>query len=116
MAPAPGLLPLMLLTWASRRLPSIHPALPDELPGVRAIERAWAEYQAGQRHHSGVMVHVVVPEVDAGPVVAAATVPITAANGAAVRFLEAGMFGCLKRVEIEGTNAKLYIDSSKGPP
>ncbi|MCA9604493.1 MAG: hypothetical protein KC619_02790, partial [Myxococcales bacterium] len=44
------------------------------------------------------------------------TVPITAANGPAVRFLEAGMFACLKKIEIEGSNAKLYIDSSKGPP
>jgi formyltetrahydrofolate-dependent phosphoribosylglycinamide formyltransferase len=55
---------------------NLHPALPGELPGVDAIERAWREAQAGQRDHTGVMVHEVIPEIDAGPVWATATVPI----------------------------------------
>jgi phosphoribosylglycinamide formyltransferase 1 len=56
---------------------NLHPALPGELPGTRSIERAFAEAQAGQRTHSGVMVHYVPDEgVDCGPVLATVTVPI----------------------------------------
>jgi outer membrane biosynthesis protein TonB len=44
------------------------------------------------------------------------TVPVTAANSAAVRYLEPGMFSCLKHVSVEGSKAVLHIDTSKGPP
>ena len=56
---------------------NLHPALPGELPGTHAIERAWQEALAGQRTGSGVMVHRVPDEgVDDGPVLASAAVPI----------------------------------------
>ena len=56
---------------------NLHPALPGELPGTDAIERAWREAHAGGRVHTGVMVHLVPDEgVDDGPVLATATVPI----------------------------------------
>ena len=53
------------------RVINLHPALPGELPGTGAIERAWEEFLAGTRSRSGVMVHEV-PDgaVDAGPVLA----------------------------------------------
>ncbi|HEY8427640.1 MAG TPA: hypothetical protein VIL20_04665, partial [Sandaracinaceae bacterium] len=44
------------------------------------------------------------------------TVPITAANGKALRYLRDGMFGCLKSVKLENDTAVLHIDTSKGPP
>ena len=57
------------------RVINLHPALPGELPGTGAIERAWDEYLAGSRAHSGVMVHEVPDAaVDAGPVLAYETV------------------------------------------
>ena len=63
------------------RTVNLHPALPGELPGTHAIERAYAEAQAGRRNHTGVMVHVVPDEgVDDGPVLAVADVPIYAAD------------------------------------
>jgi len=55
---------------------NLHPALPGAFPGTRAIERALQAAQAGTIDHTGVMVHHVVPEVDAGPVVATRVVPI----------------------------------------
>lgn len=59
------------------RVLNLHPALPGELPGLRAIERAWDEAVAGVRTHTGVMVHLVPDEgVDDGPVVAVTRVPI----------------------------------------
>lgn len=60
---------------------NLHPALPGDLPGVRAIERAHAEAAAGLRTRSGVMVHFVPDEgVDSGPVIALEDVPVSAAD------------------------------------
>ena len=55
---------------------NLHPALPGQFPGTHAIERAHEAFQRGEIDRTGVMVHWVVPEVDAGPVVARAEVPI----------------------------------------
>jgi phosphoribosylglycinamide formyltransferase-1 len=56
---------------------NIHPALPGELPGTHAIERAFTEFTQGTRRETGVMVHFVPDEgVDNGPVIAQQTVPI----------------------------------------
>lgn len=55
---------------------NLHPALPGELPGTNAIERAFEE-RSGGRTESGVMVHLVPDEgVDTGPVLATARVQI----------------------------------------
>ena len=60
---------------------NIHPALPGELPGIRAIERAFTEFTHGTRNNTGVMVHFVPDEgVDNGPVIAQQIVPIHAAD------------------------------------
>jgi len=70
-------LSMSFLGWFPGMVVNLHPALPGELPGVDAIERAWREAQAGTRDHTGVMVHLVPDEgVDDGPVLAVATVPI----------------------------------------
>lgn len=71
------LLSMSFLGWFPGMVVNLHPALPGELPGVDAIERAWREAQDGRRNHTGVMVHLVPNEgVDDGPVLATATVPI----------------------------------------
>ena len=60
---------------------NIHPALPDQLPGTHAIERAFTEFTQGTRRETGVMVHFVPDEgVDNGPVIAQQTVPIHVAD------------------------------------
>jgi phosphoribosylglycinamide formyltransferase 1 len=71
------LLSMNFLAQFPARVINIHPALPGEFPGVRAIERAWEEHLTAGRNHSGVMVHLVPDEgVDDGPVLASALVPI----------------------------------------
>ncbi len=55
---------------------NLHPALPDTFAGTHAIERAYDSHQRGEISHSGCMVHYTIPEVDAGPVIAQAIVPI----------------------------------------
>ena len=58
------------------RVINLHPALPGVFPGTDAIARAHAAFHRGEIKHTGVMVHRVVPEVDAGPVVVKEPVPI----------------------------------------
>ena len=65
------------LGWFPNEVINLHPALPGELPGTRAVERAWHEALAGERTRTGVMVHRVLDEgVDDGPVLASVEVPI----------------------------------------
>ena len=71
------ILTMSFLGWFPERVVNLHPALPGELPGTRAIERAWHEALAGERTATGVMVHLVPDEgVDVGPVLGTAVVPI----------------------------------------
>ncbi|KAJ2758530.1 phosphoribosylglycinamide formyltransferase [Coemansia nantahalensis] len=45
---------------------NLHPALPGELDGAHAIDRAFEEFKAGTRTGTGAMVHYVIPQVDKG--------------------------------------------------
>jgi len=59
-----------------RKVINLHPALPGAFPGIDAIERTFEAYQRGEVRSGGCMVHYVIPEVDAGAVIAQASVPI----------------------------------------
>lgn len=59
------------------RVINLHPALPGEFAGANAIERTYEAYRRGAVDYGGCMVHYVVPEVDAGPVIVQAQVPLT---------------------------------------
>ncbi|MBX3059300.1 MAG: phosphoribosylglycinamide formyltransferase [Anaerolineae bacterium] len=58
------------------RVINLHPALPGQFAGTHAIERAYEAYQRGEISHSGCMVHLTIPEVDAGPVITQVIVPL----------------------------------------
>lgn len=59
------------------RVINLHPALPEQFPGIHAIERAFVAYQEKKIQHTGIMVHLVSDEqVDCGPVLATTDVPI----------------------------------------
>lgn len=57
---------------------NLHPALPGEFPGTHAIERAFEAFGQGRCSRTGIMVHRVVPEVDAGPVLGTTEISIAA--------------------------------------
>jgi phosphoribosylglycinamide formyltransferase-1 len=57
--------------WSGRML-NIHPALLPQFKGLHTHRRALA---AGMKRH-GATVHFVVPEMDAGPIVAQESVPV----------------------------------------
>jgi phosphoribosylglycinamide formyltransferase-1 len=63
------------------RLLNIHPSLLPEFPGLHTHERA---LEAGVKVH-GCTVHFVTPELDHGPIVAQAAVPVRAGDDAAAR-------------------------------
>jgi phosphoribosylglycinamide formyltransferase-1 len=65
------LTPWLVTRWSGRML-NIHPAL---LPGFRGLDTHERALAAGVKIH-GATVHFVVPEVDSGPIVAQAAVPV----------------------------------------
>ena len=67
------LTPLLVGAWAGRML-NIHPSLLPAFPGLDTHARALA---AGCRLH-GCTVHLVTAEMDAGPILAQAAVPVLA--------------------------------------
>jgi phosphoribosylglycinamide formyltransferase 1 len=63
--------PSFVLRWNSRMI-NIHPSLLPSFKGLHTHERA---LEAGVKIH-GATVHFVVPEVDSGPIIAQAAVPV----------------------------------------
>jgi phosphoribosylglycinamide formyltransferase len=45
---------------------NLHPALPGEFAGTEAIKRAWEAGRKGDIERTGVMIHEVIKDVDAG--------------------------------------------------
>lgn len=69
------LTPWFVRQWHGRMI-NIHPALLPAYPGLHTHERALAD---GATAH-GATVHFVVPEMDAGPVIAQGSVPVKAGD------------------------------------
>ena len=55
---------------------NLHPALPGAFPGGHAIEDAFDAFQKGTIEQTGIMIHNVVIEVDAGSVIEQMDIPI----------------------------------------
>jgi phosphoribosylglycinamide formyltransferase len=64
------LTPTFLDPFAAENIPiiNLHPALPGKYDGARAIERAYADFEVGglEDGMTGIMIHYVISEVDAG--------------------------------------------------
>lgn len=85
---------------------NLHPALPGQFPGTQAIERAYSAFQQGQISHSGCMVHYVIPEVDAGPVLVQAPVPLY--DDDSLDDFAQRMHATEHRIIVEATSKALY--------
>lgn len=55
---------------------NLHPALPGEFAGAGAIQRAWEAGKKGEIKRTGVMIHEVIAEVDAGDAIVTQEVPL----------------------------------------
>ena len=64
----------------ARQIINLHPALPGAFPGLNGIERSFTAFRAGDAQAVGCMVHYVIPEVDAGEVIATRVVPVLPAD------------------------------------
>lgn len=84
---------------------NLHPALPGQFPGTHAIERAYAAFQRGEIDHTGVMVHWVIPQIDAGEVLASAPVAIEADD--TLQELETRTHATEHRLIVEATQMAL---------
>ncbi len=98
-----------LSTFAGRAL-NLHPALPGAFIGKDAIGQAWQAAQRGEIRETGVMVHEVVAELDAGAPVAVARVPVLAGEPQAA--LEARMHAAEHEVLIAAIRKKLGQSTS----
>jgi folate-dependent phosphoribosylglycinamide formyltransferase PurN len=87
---------------------NLHPALPGQFAGTHAIERAYAAYQRGEINHSGCMVHLTIPEIDAGSVIVQAEVPIYPHD--TLEQFEMRMHTAEHRIIVEAIRRTLFSD------
>lgn len=110
-----GWMRLLTITFLHRfpnQVVNLHPALPGELAGTHAVERAWEQAQRGERNKSGVMVHLVPDEgVDDGPVLGTTHVPINT-SGTLEQF-EAAIHAAEHRLLVE---MLISLTSDQQPP
>lgn len=90
------------------RVINLHPALPGAFAGTNAIERTYEAYRAGEVDIGGCMVHEVIPEVDAGRVIAAERVPIYPQDTLAD--FEARLHAVEHRLIVDAINKRLQAE------
>jgi formyltetrahydrofolate-dependent phosphoribosylglycinamide formyltransferase len=59
---------------------NLHPALPGAFPGKDSIRDTFEAFQRGEVTQGGCMVHYIIPEIDAGEVIAQKVVPVEPAD------------------------------------
>jgi phosphoribosylglycinamide formyltransferase len=90
---------------AGIKIINLHPALPGEFAGAGAIERAWKAGQEEGLKRTGVMIHEVIAEVDAGDAIVTQEVELR--QGESLDELEARMHGVEHGLIVEGTRKAL---------
>ena len=80
---------------------NLHPALPGESAGANAIKRAWEAGKRGEVKRTGVMVHEVIVEVDAGRDIVTKEVELK--EGESLEELEERMHAVEHGLIVEGT-------------
>jgi phosphoribosylglycinamide formyltransferase len=84
---------------------NLHPALPGEFAGAGAIERAWNAFQDGEIKRTGVMIHEVIAEVDAGKAIVTQEIPLK--EGESLEELEKRIHKVEHGLIVEGTRRAL---------
>jgi phosphoribosylaminoimidazole-succinocarboxamide synthase len=102
--------PEFLLHFGPKQVINLHPALPGKFPGAHAISDAFNDITT---NITGVMVHYVVPEVDAGEVIESITIPIDRESDT-LETLTARISQLEKSVLVNATIKALeYVDSKE---
>jgi phosphoribosylglycinamide formyltransferase len=84
---------------------NLHPALPGAFDGAHALDRAWEAHQEGKLDKTGVMVHRVVKQVDAGEPILVQEIPFE--EGESKEQFEQRLHGVEWKVIVEATNLVL---------
>jgi phosphoribosylglycinamide formyltransferase len=92
---------------AGIRIINLHPALPGEFAGAGAIERAWKAGREEGLKRTGVMIHEVIAEVDAGEAIV--TKEIELREGESLDELEERVHKVEHGLIVEGTRKALGI-------
>jgi phosphoribosylglycinamide formyltransferase len=87
------------------RVINLHPALPGEFAGANAIERAWEAGRKGEIKRTGIMIHELIEEVDAGEAILTQEVEIR--EGETLDELADRMHKVEHRLIVEGTKRVL---------
>ncbi|KAF2730672.1 phosphoribosylglycinamide formyltransferase [Polyplosphaeria fusca] len=93
------------IAQAGIRVINLHPALPGEFAGAGAIERAWEAGNKGDIKRTGVMIHEVIAEVDAGDAIVTEEVELK--EGETLDELEERMHKVEHGLIVEGTKRVL---------
>ncbi|KAF1917306.1 phosphoribosylglycinamide formyltransferase [Ampelomyces quisqualis] len=93
------------IAQAGIKIINLHPALPGEFAGAGAIERAWKAGQEEGLKRTGVMIHEVIAEVDAGAAIVTQEVELREGEG--VDGLEERMHAVEHGLIVEGTRRVL---------
>ncbi|KAI9354814.1 formyl transferase [Zopfochytrium polystomum] len=90
---------------------NLHPALPGQFDGAKAIERAFDAAKKGDIDRTGVMVHWVIPEVDRGEVIVKREVEIRKED--TLEDLEARIHSVEHVLIVEGVREALFGASKR---
>ena len=90
---------------AGIKIINLHPALPGEFAGAGAIERAWEAGREEGLDRTGVMIHEVIAEVDAGEAIVTREVELK--EGESLEGLEERMHAVEHGLIVEGTRRAL---------
>ena len=93
------------ISAAGIKIINLHPALPGEFAGAGAIERAWRAGKEEGLKRTGVMIHEVIAEVDAGKAIVTKEVELREGEG--LEELEGRMHGVEHGLIVEGTRRAL---------
>ncbi|KAF2715099.1 phosphoribosylglycinamide formyltransferase [Pleomassaria siparia CBS 279.74] len=84
---------------------NLHPALPGEFPGASAIKMAWEAGKRGETKRTGVMIHELIVELDAGDAVVTKEVELR--EGETLDDLESRIHTVEHGLIVEGTRTVL---------
>tara|TARA_R110002003_G_scaffold40_7_gene2672 strand:+ start:9773 stop:10114 length:342 start_codon:yes stop_codon:yes gene_type:complete len=90
---------------AGIKIINLHPALPGEFAGAGAIERAWKAGKEESLKRTGVMIHEVIAEVDAGEAIVTQEVQLK--EGESLDELEERIHKVEHGLIVEGTRRTL---------
>ncbi|KAH8724335.1 formyl transferase [Phaeosphaeriaceae sp. PMI808] len=88
------------IATANIKIINLHPALPGEFAGAGAIEKAWRAGQESGLKRTGVMIHEVIAEVDAGEAIV--TTEVELREGESLEGLEGRVHGVEHGLVVEG--------------